>query len=1127
MSVADVYTSLAFLVLCAGPLITLFRSATVWATGLVSISRIYDYLLHDEIRDDRVVPSRVLQDSDAAKPPIQPSRTPFAFELFNVSVTSRTTGPVLKQVNLQIPWGSLAMIWGPINSGKSTLAKLLLGEAELNSGTATAGSRTIAYCSQESWIQNGSILVAVIGPLPFVEARYRAVIRACSLDLDISQLPQADQTQTGTGGCNLSGGQRQRLSLARAAYAEEEIMVVDDIFSSVDPDTAALIFDQLFGPSGMVRDWGCTVVMITNRLELLDFADQIYLFSRDGRVTQQNTNDASGSVNSSETSDDESGTEGGADNQSQAATECERDTEPPEIKEKEIIGGPLDDTSSVDFSIYSFFLRPAGRFAILGWILSAMLGAVGEWAPVLCLRVFYTGNSQNGRDFGVYAGLAALCVVLNVICGAVYYTFVFSTITKGIHQKLLNTTMCATPEYLSETDSGDLLNRFGQDLSLVSRRLSQLINQNLFSFFQVLIQVVLISAGSAYAVPAMIFFLAVLGLIQFFYLRTSRQLRRIELQSSAALFTRFTETSDGMQHIRAFGWEKALLRKLYVDLDRAQKPRYLLYCIQRWLTVAMDSACAIATIVFIAVATKLPNSTSSSAVGLSLLGLIQFGDTAAWFIQNFTELETSLGAVRRIRDFVERTPQEHDTVSSTPLPEIWPSEGKIDFSALTATYKTSNGTEHKAVDDLTATIYGGQKIGLMGRTGSGKSTILSAILRMVNSTGSISIDGLDTREVPLQILRSRITSVTQDGLRLNESLRFNMYPFTGQPPSDDEIIAALESVDIWNHAHLNGGLDANYFKIGFSTGQKQLMFLARGILHQKMTRNKIVTEFCDLIWGDSSVFFAGEATGIWFQWKIPEVQSQCPAHLSNRPTMTGMERDSLGGVDHWTMENAQDSICALLSSDILYNSDCTTHSRGCWGFFVLRPAYAPGDDERVAAAMARLDDCVENGILLLRESDGETLSHEELDGEARARYHNILIEDAAALDGANLAQAQAYFQSFAAPYVVHTEPEIGFFSRTVRFRQFILLDDQVLSNLETVPKRGDVKAFDDLFDNKRHWVKLLDADDDSIYDGSCALNVRDLLDAYETIGRRDRMTRFPKIEPPEGEDELWTFCDLI
>ncbi|OAA79819.1 hypothetical protein LEL_03305 [Akanthomyces lecanii RCEF 1005] len=243
--------------------------------------------------------------------------------------------------------------------------------------------------------------------------------------------------------------------------------------------------------------------------------------------------------------------------------------------------------------------------------------------------------------------------------------------------------------------------------------------------------------------------------------------------------------------------------------------------------------------------------------------------------------------------------------------------------------------------------------------------------------------------------------------------------------------------------------------------------------------------------------------------------------------MTGMERDSLGGVDHWTMENAQDSICALLSSDILYNSDCITHSRGCWGFFVLRTAYAPGDDERVAAAMARLDDCVENGILLLRESDGETLSHEELDGEARARYHNILIEDAAALDGANLAQARAYFQSFAAPYVVHTEPEIGFFSRTVRFRQFILLDDQVLSNLETVPKRGDVRAFDDLLDNKRHWVKLLDADDDSIYDGFCALNVRDLLDAYETIGRRDRMTRFPKIEPPEGEDELWTFCDLI
>lgn len=182
-------------------------------------------------------------------------------------------------------------------------------------------------------------------------------------------------------------------------------------------------------------------------------------------------------------------------------------------------------------------------------------------------------------------------------------------------------------------------------------------------------------------------FVAALAVIQVFYLRSSRPLRQIELQSSAVLFTHFTETSDGIQHIRAFGWEQAFLAKLYSELNRSQAPRYLLFCIQRWLTLTLDMLGGVATVVFVTIATKLPHNTSNSAVGLSLLGLMQFGDTAAYFVQHWTELETALGAVRRIKSFVECTPQEKDTVSATPLPDVWPSAGKIDFNALTATYK--------------------------------------------------------------------------------------------------------------------------------------------------------------------------------------------------------------------------------------------------------------------------------------------------------------------------------------------------------------------------------------------------------------------------------------------------------
>lgn len=208
LSVAEVYTALAFLLLCASPLITLLRSSVSWATGLASIGRIYDYLVLDELRDSRQVPCRMLQ---AERTPTEKSKKPFAIELSNASVKSRIVGFVLKDISLKIPWGDLTMIWGPINSGKSALAKLLLGEAELSDGTVSIGCSTAAYCSQEPWIPNCTILEAVIGTLPLVEARYRAVIRACALDLDIQQLPQGDNTLTGSGGCHLSGGQRQRL----------------------------------------------------------------------------------------------------------------------------------------------------------------------------------------------------------------------------------------------------------------------------------------------------------------------------------------------------------------------------------------------------------------------------------------------------------------------------------------------------------------------------------------------------------------------------------------------------------------------------------------------------------------------------------------------------------------------------------------------------------------------------------------------------------------------------------------------------------------------------------------------------------------------------------------------------
>lgn len=197
----------------------------------------------------------------------------------------------------------------------------------------------------------------------------------------------------------------------------------------------------------------------------------------------------------------------------------------------------------------------------------------------------------------------------------------------------------------------------------------------------------MISAGSIYVVPVMGFIILILCVIQLFYLRSSRQLRQLELEASSALFTQFTETCDGIQHIRSFGWQEKFRRQLYAKLDRSQKPEYLLYCIQRWLTLSMDGTSAVATIFLVSLSLSLPGTTSDSAVGLAMLSLIGFSSTTSGYIQTWTAFETSLGAVRRIKQFEENTPQEQDTVSGPPLPEDWPTNGRIEVDSVTATYR--------------------------------------------------------------------------------------------------------------------------------------------------------------------------------------------------------------------------------------------------------------------------------------------------------------------------------------------------------------------------------------------------------------------------------------------------------
>ncbi|KAF1739837.1 Canalicular multispecific organic anion transporter 2 [Beauveria bassiana] len=241
-----------------------------WTVGSTSLGRIQNFLVSTEAEDARQEGEWQLQTVGPAaddKSDAVPKVSMFAVQVTVMGFTSLMQGPILRNINMQAPWGSLAIIWGPINCGKSTLLKTIVGESEITTGTVNVGTKLIAYCGQQPWIPNQTVRNVVIGVCDFLEERYNEVIYCCALDMDILHMPQGDQTMTGIAGCNLSGGQKQRLSLARAVYDELEVLVLDDVLSSLDALTAETIMSRLFGVNGLLRRLGRTVVMTTNRCE--------------------------------------------------------------------------------------------------------------------------------------------------------------------------------------------------------------------------------------------------------------------------------------------------------------------------------------------------------------------------------------------------------------------------------------------------------------------------------------------------------------------------------------------------------------------------------------------------------------------------------------------------------------------------------------------------------------------------------------------------------------------------------------------------------------------------------------------------------------------------------------------
>jgi ATP-binding cassette subfamily C (CFTR/MRP) protein 1 len=323
------------------------------------------------------------------------------------------------------------------------------------------------------------------------------------------------------------------------------------------------------------------------------------------------------------------------------------------------------------------------------------------------------------------------------------------------------------------------------------------------------------------------FTILALYFVQNVYLKTSRQLRFMDLEAKSPLYSHFLETLDGLASIRAFGWQQTSRDVNIKALDRSQRPYYLLYCVQRWLNLVLDLLVAGLAVAVVTLAVELRGSTSAGLLGIAMNNLLSFNASLTQLVTFWTTLETSLGAIARVKTFAESTESEERPEETFTPPDQWPESGSIEFCNLSAAYNDTS----LALDGVNLSIAPGEKVGICGRTGSGKSSLLMTLLRLLDiQSGSILIDGLDLKIIPRQTIRSRMIAIPQDPFLLSGSVRLNADP-SGKLP-DEAIIEALSKIQLWSAVESRGGLDSQMQDQPLSQGQQQLFCLARAMLRK-------------------------------------------------------------------------------------------------------------------------------------------------------------------------------------------------------------------------------------------------------------------------------------------------------
>jgi ATP-binding cassette subfamily C (CFTR/MRP) protein 1 len=797
------------------------------------------------------------------------------------SEISRGPTITLQDINFSIEPGMLVAVVGPVGSGKSSLLSAILGEMEpLNdskvhipqSEASKSTSGFVSYCSQSPWVVNDTLRGNIIFGREYDEQRYKKIIELCALVDDFAILPAGDMTEIGERGINLSGGQKARVSLARAMYAKStKILLLDDPLSAVDSHVGEHLFAKAIAGE---ETKNTTRVLVTHHVHFLPRCDKVIVMNQ-GRIEHQGTYadliaqgvDFAGAVDASKHANDESNDEKATKKESSIVDEddkaaiIDKDKTAAEVKDEETEGKNESSMRAKGEKLVSTEEREEGSVAGSAYIIYAKAGGLIAWFTAITvqgigrgsevgstfwlsywaaqsLNATMNGNPHTASDTYYYVGIYALFGMVGVL-GLTIRSLALAYHRLGASRKLnsdLTKSILRAPvAFFDVTPIGRILNRFAADMDKVDLELTQSLGQAFSTVFNVLggVGAIVFATKGSFLVP-----LIPLGwayyLIQKWFRRTSTALQRVTSVLNSPIFADFSQTLSGTSTIRAYEEEDRFFKQCQSSFDSMNAAYLLTQLTNYWLGLRLDIMGGLigAFVGGIAVATSSANFIPAGWLGLALSYSIEVTGFLKFGVRMIATIEAQMNSVERILYYSENVePEGPEFVPEKDPPEgTWPSKGEIEIKNASMRYR--NGP--LVLKDISLKVKGGEKIGVVGRTGSGKSSLMIVLFRISEiekDGGQILIDGVDTAEIGTEALRLNLSIIPQDPVMFSNTVRYNLDPFGTK--SDQELWDALIKVQLGQAvASLEKGLDEEVSEGGenFSQGQRQLLCIARSLL---------------------------------------------------------------------------------------------------------------------------------------------------------------------------------------------------------------------------------------------------------------------------------------------------------